>query len=198
MGKNAETGSRREEEEALEFVTRVARSLGRRLGAEIPLDDRIAFGMIGYLEARTRHDSTRERFPGALAWARTRGAMLDGARRWTQRQSVAALGARRRRRALAAGQAPPTRSGREVVSLDGAPGRACSLVTRAATARRTWSADRLKRAMCELPTRERLIVGMHYGQSRTIREIADELGADRSWISRLHARALGRLKRRVG
>ena len=197
MGKDAETKRREDEEQALEFVTRVARSLGRRLGSEITLDDRIAFGMIGYLEARTRHDSTRDAFPGALAWARTRGAMLDGARRWTQRQSVAALGARRRRRALAAGESPPSRSAREVLSLDGASGKACALVSRVATGRRTWTADRLKRAICDLPTRERVIVGMHYGQARTIREIADELGADRSWISRLHARAIGRLKRRV-
>jgi RNA polymerase sigma factor for flagellar operon FliA len=182
---------------AVQFVTRVARSMGRRLGREIPLGDRIAFGMVGYLEAKTRHDPAQEPFPGALAWARTQGAMLDGARRWSQRQSVAALHSRRRRRAFAAGRTLPDRAGGDVVSLDASPPDAGPARTRVPTGRRHWTCDRLREAMDSLPTRERVIVGLHYGEERSIREIASDLGSDRSWISRLHARALWRLKRRM-
>ena len=192
------SGSDREEDRlALEFVARVARSMGRRLGGEITLADRMAYGMVGYLEAKERHDPRREAFPGALAWARTQGAMIDGARRWTQRQSVASLHARRRRRALAAGKSPEQRSGGEVVSLDASPRTPSVGCDRPLTGPRHWTRERLDRAMRSLPTRERQIVGMRYGQDRSIQEIALTMGADRSWISRLHARALQRLRRRM-
>ena len=62
------------------LVGKVARRLLRKLPAHVELDDLIAMGMLGLLEAADRFDPGRGEKFEAFAEFRIRGAMLDGLR----------------------------------------------------------------------------------------------------------------------
>lgn len=49
-------------------------------------------------------------------------------------------------------------------------------------------------ALAALPTEERTILTGHYLEGRTLADIADDRGVSRSWLSRLHRRALANAK----
>jgi RNA polymerase sigma factor for flagellar operon FliA len=53
------------------------------------------------------------------------------------------------------------------------------------------------RAIDELPTAEAELVRRHYLQGERFDHVATELGLSKSWASRLHTRALGRLAKRM-
>ncbi len=63
-----------------ELVGKVARRLLRKLPSHVELDDLIAMGMLGLLEAADRFDPDRGEKFEAFAEFRVRGAMLDGLR----------------------------------------------------------------------------------------------------------------------
>ena len=56
----------------------------------------------------------------------------------------------------------------------------------------------MKEAIESLPEKERKLVKMYYFQNRTLEEAGDELGLSKSWVSRLHARALEILFKKLG
>ncbi|MEP6653590.1 MAG: FliA/WhiG family RNA polymerase sigma factor [Myxococcales bacterium] len=62
------------------LVGKVARRLLRKLPAHVELDDLVAMGMLGLLEAADRFDPSRGEKFEAFAEFRIRGAMLDGLR----------------------------------------------------------------------------------------------------------------------
>jgi RNA polymerase sigma factor for flagellar operon FliA len=55
--------------------------------------------------------------------------------------------------------------------------------------------DHVRRALSQLPPRERRIVGMYYFGESTMKQIGDEIGVNESRVSQLHARAIQRLRR---
>ena len=59
-------------------------------------------------------------------------------------------------------------------------------------------AEHVRDAMASLPDKERHIVDAVYLRGETIEDAGKELGLTKSWSSRLHARALGLLRERLG
>jgi RNA polymerase sigma factor for flagellar operon FliA len=55
--------------------------------------------------------------------------------------------------------------------------------------------DRVRRALAELPARERRIIGMYYFGEATMKQIGEAIGVNESRVSQLHARAIQRLRR---
>jgi RNA polymerase sigma factor for flagellar operon FliA len=55
-------------------------------------------------------------------------------------------------------------------------------------------AGRLDQALAALDQRERELVRRHYFDGEPVQDIARDLGISRAWASRLHARALARLR----
>lgn len=55
--------------------------------------------------------------------------------------------------------------------------------------------DRVRRALGQLPPRERRIVGLYYFGESTMKQIGEEIGVNESRVSQLHARAIQRLRR---
>lgn len=55
-------------------------------------------------------------------------------------------------------------------------------------------AARLDRALAQLPERERALVTKHYYEGKNLLEAGVELGISKSWASRLHAQAVGRIR----
>jgi RNA polymerase sigma factor FliA len=59
------------------------------------------------------------------------------------------------------------------------------------------SAQRFRQIIDKLPVQEREIIEDYYFRNKSFHQIAEELGGvSKSWISRLHARAIERIKKR--
>ena len=56
----------------------------------------------------------------------------------------------------------------------------------------------LSDAIAELPEKERMVLSLYYYDELTMREVGDVLGVTESRVSQLHAKALGRLRCRLG
>lgn len=52
-------------------------------------------------------------------------------------------------------------------------------------------------SVATLPEKERIVIEGFYFQGKTYDQIGDQIGASKSWVSRMHARALGLLLRKL-
>jgi RNA polymerase sigma factor for flagellar operon FliA len=179
--------------------------LAHRLRAELclrgELEDLIAFGFGGLLEAERRFDPRRGIQFQTFAYHRIRGAMLDGVRKM-------ALLPRRAHERFKAAQghdptAAPTELDKAFVRLSASLTAATPLQGRygdqspEAMVLRSEALSRLLAAIPSLSPRQRLLVRGHYFEGRSLDEMARELGISRSWASRLHTQALAQLRAAV-
>lgn len=168
----------------LPVVHRVARRVHRKVPPNVLLDDLIAAGTVGLLDALRRFDGNRDvRFEWYL-YVRIRGAILDELRKldWLSR----------RQRAAVTSQSADEVS---IVAFD-------ELSERHQDEARTGGANpaelteqhldglALARAVASLPEREGKIVAMHYYQGCELKEIAKVLQVSDARVSQLHLRAL--------
>ena len=190
------------------------------LGARIPFDDLYAYGAHGLLEALDRFDPTRGVPFEAFSRYRIRGAIVDGIRRehWLSRRTYKRLCDERialdQRPANDVGDTTPsTAYGRapgpqSLDELDNADGTRARGETVGQTDAR-WNGRRMiqlpveeddslflrvKAAIRELPERERQVIELRYFGEKRLTEAGAELGMQRSWACRLHARAIATLR----
>lgn len=213
--------------ENLDLVDILARQVGRRVGSHVRLDDLTSYGHEGLLEASRRFEPERGVPFRAFATLRVRGAMLDGLRkdqalprrahervRALRAATFASEGAvedvfvsrgvvvdrAAADRALAdhlAGMATAMALG--IVSSEGegadagrdGPSSPEELVAGAELR------GLLLTLVGELPEEEAMLVRRHYFEGERFDLVAAELGLSKSWASRLHTRALGRLGKRL-
>jgi len=202
----------------LDLPRRVARAVHTRCRQHVDLDELIALGNVGLAEAAARFDpGAGVRFP-AFASYRVRGAILDGLRRsvplprraW--QRLVALRGATDY---LEHGARPaPGDVAQTLAALRAALAsvRTVYLTSLAALAEheqpRTEDAtpdelDRQRlvrtvaRAVAALPQRERMLVEKCYWEGKSLGTAAAEIGVSTSWASRIHARAVERLRDRI-
>ncbi len=176
----------------LDLVESIARNIrGRRLGKGIELDDLVAYGAIGLVEAATRFEERGVPF-SAFARARIYGAIADGIRtqHWFGRRADRRLRVDRVGHdwqvAVDAGHRAHNdvrRNGRPMV---------CPPIETGDVS------EQLAAALHGLPELERRVVELHHYQHKTISQTAKELGICRPWTSRLHARALAALRVALG
>ncbi len=162
------------------LVQSIARRLKRRLGRLVELEDLEAHGMEGLLTAARRYQPGRGATFATFAGHRIRGAMLD---------AIPTLrGLPRRERAGEDPRAPrPEGAWTQPSTDEGAE--------QAALAREDH--ERVRRALTRLPRRERLFIDRIYFEDQVIARAGVELGLSRSWASRVHARAITRLRREL-
>jgi RNA polymerase sigma factor FliA len=216
-------------DEHRKFVHAVVLTLVRRF--DLPraqLEDFIACGYLGLVEAAQRFDfSTGNDFKN-YAYLRIRGAVIDGIRRsgaltgHAYRQVRAAEAAQDVREAnweqkMAGVRRPPSKQ-RLAEIVDFAAQSA--LIYRlsvpdveeelqgnhdhfidAEHPEETYDRKQFAQMLCqlveELPEKERHVIESYYYRDKSFVEIANESGTmSKSWISRLHARALERLRKR--
>jgi len=187
-----------------EFITQhekmvhgLANRLRRELSLRGDLDDLIAFGFGGLLEARHRFDPGRGVRFQTFAYHRVRGAMLDGVRKMSH------LPRRAHERLQAAAEPTPTAA---PTALDRAFTRMSALSAGTvlqgrfgdespeAVLLKNESVTRLLRALPSLSPRQRVLVRGFYFDGRSIDAMAQELGISKSWASRLHTNALRELR----
>lgn len=197
------------------MVEQLARELRAEFGLRSELEDLVAFGHQGLLEASRRFDPSRGVELRTFAYYRVRGAILDGVRQMADlprraheaRRREAALGAVTERHAT---EADGAYAADAVVDFYELVGDLCaSYVVSAATPTSQSAAEetpeaqllgeldraRVRRAVGALGERERVVIHGMYFEDRPLAELGAELGVSRSVASRIHTHALGQLRR---
>ena len=174
----------------LPLVRHLAARMIHRARPYLEMDDLIAIGAEALLRAAERYDPARKVPFGTFAYLRVRGAMCEGI------GVVAPLsrGMVRRRRGR------PDRRSRPIVfrfdeyQADTA-GASRDLEDEMASA---IDAARLRPhltiALEVLDERDRQIILRHYYRGDTLHDIGRDMGRSKSWASRVHSRALTRLR----
>ena len=198
------------------FVRGTALQTRAQLGLDAPVEDLVAFGFQGLLEARSRFDASKGVTFRAFAYYRVRGAVLDGVRSMARlpRRAYARLKAvealDRFAEATAESRATLQRPHVEanLRAIDAILGRVAAAYTVAVSHEdaaqgagspeeallREERSTRMRSALATLPDRERRLVQGHYFDGRQFDDVSAELGISKSWGSRVHARALDLLR----
>jgi RNA polymerase sigma factor FliA len=203
----------------LATVEIIARQVCRVMGSLADYDEVVSAGREGLLDAACRFEPSRGVRFGSYAHYRVRGAMVDSVRQ------NASLPRRARERLLALQATTEFAAGSNRVddagSLDAvevhdelserlngvAAAAALSLIAGAAftpepghddpevAVERAELLDRIATKLQRMSAEEALVVRRFYFDGDSLEQIAGDLGVTRSWASRLHTRAIGRLAR---
>jgi RNA polymerase sigma factor FliA len=209
----------------LDLVAIVARQVTRELGAAARhLEDLEGAGREGLVSAAKRFDPERGVPFRRFANHRVRGAMIDLLRRESSLPRPAREKLHKLESALSLNEAASEgMAASAVVSADArlaehlanlatamATGLLCEralddgesvAVAGGESAEDTLAREQLREvvraAVDALPEQERKMVVGHYYEGRRFDEVAAEMGLSKSWGSRLHSRAVGRLTERL-
>ena len=200
------------------FVRAIAQQTRAQLGLDSPIEDLVAFGFQGLLEARQRFDSSKGVAFKSFAHYRVRGAILDGVRAMARlpRRAYARLRAAEALDQLSEanadnqGGAAARPSGVEgnLRSIDAILGRVAAAYTVAISAEDAALGAgspeeallheerlvRMREALEKLPDRERHMIEGHYFHGKRFDTLSAELGISKSWGSRVHTHALDLLR----
>jgi len=196
------------------FVESIARSVQSQTHVASDTEDLVGYGLIGLLEARSRYDASRGLQFSTFAYYRVRGAILDGIGKMARLpRSVV-----RTSRTLGMVDAESehvadsrVNHGDAVDPKQAAIDAMSVVLSRAATAYTlsVMAPERvspeseaatneaiaaIRKATATLPERERAVIQGHYIDERPLDDIAKEFGISKSWMSRLHAKAIDRLR----
>ena len=202
-----------------ELVERVVRRLIRELDLSCEAGDLLAWGHQGLLEAKQRFDASRGVRFSTFAYYRVRGAVLDGVRTqgFIKRRAYAKLKAYEAADSLAEDSAETAAAGgapalaeraREIEDMLGKISAAYVLSALGQSEERdqhtpeSLIADAQDRGavhdgLAALPEKERLLLESVYFSGATIEEAGAKLGLSKSWASRIHAKALSRMRRKL-
>lgn len=211
-------------EENLDLVRSIAGKLKRSLGRNLDLDELVAYGSKGLVEAASRFDSGKGVTFSTFAYYRIRGAMLDGLRAmgWYSRADYARYRAEERateylrslaeREGASAASAGQARDAAETLAeiaevlSSVATIHITSLEAAAAVTderlpppdqqlERLHMQARARRALAKLPDKERRLLQLHYFEDMNLEVAGVQMGLSKSWVSRLHARAVDLLRK---
>lgn len=199
----------------LSLVDAIARTAAKDLPAHVDVEDLIAYGRIGLIEASRRFDASYGVAFKTFAWCRIRGAIYNGLRQLTGYRGASTADLLYDEHATdLLGQTAISRGGMTggagADDLDGlgdvVEGVAAAWVlahggadTVDPSARpdddaiATDAASRIRACVAGLPEKERFLVEACYFRHQTISDAGAALGLSKSWASRLHARALAHL-----
>ncbi|MFP2907028.1 sigma-70 family RNA polymerase sigma factor [Pyxidicoccus sp. 3LFB2] len=203
------------------YVRSLAATVRKQFNAQLELDELVAYGQIGLLEAAERFDPKVGANFLTFAHYRIKGAIFDGLRKMgILRGSDARTAFAGERAAAYLGNLSDRESGAgnrgssfddDVSDIsDAVAGLAmvfASSLEGADTAGYTdeslpvdvrmeqeQTKNRVRAAIEKLPEKEKKLLQGYYFQGRTLEEAGAEIGQSKSWASRLHARAIDRLK----
>jgi len=203
------------------YVRSLAATVRRQFNAQLELDELVAYGQIGLLEAAERFDPKVGANFLTFAHYRIKGAIFDGLRKMGILKGTDVRTAQMSERAAAylgnladREQGISNRGGSfddDVMDLSNAvTGLAMVFATGLGGGDGDDSSDeslpadqrleleqlknRVRSAIGQLPEKERKLLQGYYFQGKTLEEAGAEIGQSKSWASRLHARAIERLK----
>jgi RNA polymerase sigma factor FliA len=188
----------------------IARTFHFSIGKSVALEDLVAYGDKGLVEAASRFDRTRGIPFGAFARRRIEGSIVDGIR------AHSPLSRRAYERLRTDEARPANDTGSELFEVldlptkgDGDDWRAETTEPGEAWHDSRWNGRRMAQlpvaeddslevlvaaALRRLPTRERRLFRLCYYQGKTLTEAAHKMGRGCSWASRVHTKALATLR----
>jgi RNA polymerase sigma factor for flagellar operon FliA len=195
------------------YVRSLASQVRKQFNAQFELDELMAWGQIGLLEAAERFDARVGANFLTFAHYRIKGAIFDGLRK----MGVLKGGSAERANAYMGNLADRDQAGgggsvdddvREIsaavtglamvfaTSMEGTEGLQVSDDSLPADERIELEQmrSRVRLAIEKLPEKERKLLQGYYFQNKTLEEAGADIGQSKSWASRLHARAVERLK----
>ncbi|MFZ5895022.1 MAG: sigma-70 family RNA polymerase sigma factor [Myxococcota bacterium] len=203
----------------LAMVEIIAKQVCRAMGSLAEYDEVVSAGREGLLDAARRFEPDRGVRFGSYAHHRVKGAMVDSVRRNCR------LPRRARERVLALQAATEFAAGSSAVESANSPGvaeihdelteRLNGMAAAAAlslTADPAYMSERLQQdpetaaehaelldkiatKLQGMSAEEALVVRRFYYDGDSLEQISGDLGVTRSWASRLHTRAIARLRR---
>ena len=196
------------------YVRSLAAQVRKQFNAQFEMDELVAWGQIGLLEASERFDPKVGANFLTFAHYRIKGAIYDGLRKMGVLKGGGGV-SERANSYLGNLSDRDTHSHRGLddevreisnavtglamvfaTSLEGTEG--LQLSDDSLPADEKLEVEQLKRrvraAIEKLPEKERKLLQGYYFQNKTLEEAGAEIGQSKSWASRLHARAVERLK----
>jgi RNA polymerase sigma factor for flagellar operon FliA len=205
----------------LPYATSIANRIAQSLSSSVDYDDLICNARLGLLEAAQRYDEREDVDFKTFAYYRIKGAIYDGLRKigWIPRTLYAKLKFEEASNEYmqymsASRSALVSDDDKEnelvdtvnslasiyVISLDAADDIDIEDEGQVNIEQQTAFHQirvHMRDAINSLPDKEKQLVKMYYFQNRTLEEAGRRLNLSKSWTSRLHARALDLLLKRI-
>lgn len=208
-------------EQYLPYASSIANKVAQTLSNDADIEEIISNARLGLLEAAKRFDPKYNVDFKTFAYYRIRGAIYDGLRKtgWIPRslyskikfeqaaneylQTASEKGAVKRSdedageiydtvNSLASIYIISIDSGEETMEIED---KKANDIEQKAEFQKIK--EYMRQAIEELPEKERKLIKMYYFQNKTLEEAGQKLGLSKSWTSRLHARALGLLFKKI-
>ncbi len=194
------------------YVRSLAGQVRKQFNAQYEMDELVAWGQIGLLEAAERFDAKVGANFLTFAHYRIKGAIYDGLRKMgvlkggaNTGERVNALMGNMSDRDMGQGslehdvsEISDAVTGLAVVLAASSDGGDGGVFDENLRADERIEIEQLKKrvhaAIGKLPEKERKLLEGYYFQNKTLEEAGAEIGQSKSWSSRLHARAIESLK----
>lgn len=200
------------------FVEGLAHKLKRQLKIRVELDDLMAYGFEGLIQAWRRYDQQSQASFKSFAYYRVRGAMLDGCRKegWMPRRrkekvrQIEAINDYQESRHEATHDAPVAKTLSDSISrVTDAVGNAMTILfieseemetklvgeaTQSEALELKDDQKRIAQALEQLEENERTIITRYHFREDSLTDIAKDLNLSTSWCSRIHSRALAKMR----
>jgi RNA polymerase sigma factor FliA len=204
------------------LVRSLAWKMKERLPPQVDVDDLIAYGQLGLVQAAQDFDPNRRRQFTTFAYYRIRGSILDGLSQmaWFGRSDLHRVKYERMSGEVLAEESERAEQAAETRTVAQEAGWFADLVSRLSVVYlATWAGDfesrpfvdgnasppaqamaremgeRLRMLVLALPAEARALIEATYFEGVTLQEAGRRLGISKAWASRLHARAVASLSR---
>lgn len=211
-------------EQYIPYATSIANRVVKSLSLTAEYDDILCNARVGLLEAAKRFDESQNVSFRTFAYYRIKGAIYDGLRKsgWLPRSVYSRLKFEEasneylqyisENKAQARVQLAETHAEKEIfdtvntlasiyiISLDANEDIDVEDENQEDLEKRAEFHQiraHMREAVASLPPKEKQLIMMYYFQNKTLEETGEKLGLSKSWVSRMHARALDLLLKRV-
>ena len=205
------------------YVYSIAKQVSNTFPVRIDFEELVGYGMIGLLEAAERYDPRRKVSFVTFSYYRIKGAIFDGLRQmgiltrtpndaWVRRESV--LNDLVQTASDDEMDNPTTKVEDEIqavekfvdslipayllsLSEENAPDVADSRELPNVSVEFRETIELVRETVRELPEKEKEIIESLYFKHLSTTELAKIMGVNKSWVSRLHSKAVNRLRQRL-
>jgi RNA polymerase sigma factor for flagellar operon FliA len=210
-------------EQYLPYSSSIASKVMQTLSSSVDFDDVMCYARLGLLEAARKFDAGMNVDFKTFAYYRIKGAIYDGLRKtgWIPRSLYARIkfeqATNEYLQYMSEKTGPTARVAQDEVSevYDTVNSLASIYIISVDASEEGMEIEDkknkdieqsaefqqvkqyMKEAIESLPDKERKLVKMYYFQNKTLEEAGEELGLSKSWTSRLHARALDILFKKI-
>lgn len=207
-------------EQYMPYAASIASRVSQTLSSAVDYEDVLCNARLGLLEAAKRFDEGENVDFRTFAYYRIKGAIYDGLRRsgwlprtlyaklkfeeasneYMQYKSEGAVKSLDHKAEADANNTVNTLASIYIISLDAQDDfdvpddKAVDIEKKSEFLE---VRNYMREAIGTLPDKEKQLVKMYYFQNKTLEEIGNKMGLSKSWTSRLHARALSLLFKRI-